>query len=314
MTGEDMIIERKHGKLDVSSSEAVIAAAHIGGYATLHCVGRDDCGNLTCYSSDGKEFIVPAEELSSEIKGKGQFTSEAYRCVGKDIRVKMITQGILSTASRKAIQEDTRKYIINELRPGEVMPCCVVATSVHGVFVDVGNGLVCLIGERRISCSTRKGKRMDFRAGDELTAVYHKNDDGRINLSLREVVGTWAESAAQFRAESVALGIVSGMCKDGIFIELAPNLQGLMDYPSGVELSVGAAVYVEIRTIDYNRCRVRLFYDYKANREAGRVKRPPASVWYRSRLPLGTTHLNYWEHLCKETKDGKVLRVSTRFE
>ena len=70
-------------------------------------------------------------------------------------------------------------------------------------------------------------------------------ESGRVSLSHRELLGTWEENAAMFSVGETVPGIVRSVEKYGIFVELAPNLAGLAEYKSGVEVGQTASVYIK---------------------------------------------------------------------
>lgn len=83
-------------------------------------------------------------------------------------------------------------------------------------------------------------------------------EDGRVILSYKELLGTWEENAKQFSVGEKAVGIVreTEKNKNGIFIELMPNLVGMAEYEEGLEY--GQKVDVYIKRIDYERKKVKV--------------------------------------------------------
>lgn len=83
-------------------------------------------------------------------------------------------------------------------------------------------------------------------------------EDGRIILSYKEMLGTWEENAKMFSVGMKTRGIVreTEKNKNGIFIELMPNLVGMAEYEEGLEY--GQRVDVYIKKIDYGRKKVKL--------------------------------------------------------
>ena len=60
-----------------------------------------------------------------------------------------------------------------------------------------------------------------------LCAIKNRDEQGRIVLTLRELLGTWSENAACFAAGETVVGIVRSVEDYGVFVEIAPNLAGL---------------------------------------------------------------------------------------
>ena len=86
----------------------------------------------------------------------------------------------------------------------------------------------------------------------------HQNRDvqGRIVLTLRELLGTWSENAACFAAGETVVGIVRSVEDYGVFIEIAPNLAGLAETDS--TLRPGQAVSVYIKNILPDKMKIKL--------------------------------------------------------
>ena len=70
--------------------------------------------------------------------------------------------------------------------------------------------------------------------------------------------GTWEENVENFKAGQKVQGIVreTEKNKNGIFIELTPNLVGMAEYRDGLEY--GKLVDVYIKRIDYDKKKVKL--------------------------------------------------------
>lgn len=82
--------------------------------------------------------------------------------------------------------------------------------------------------------------------------------EGRVILSYKELLGTWEENAKQFEVGQKVKGIIreTEKNKNGIFIELTPNLVGMAEYEEGLEY--GQKVDVYIKRIDYERRKVKV--------------------------------------------------------
>ena len=81
---------------------------------------------------------------------------------------------------------------------------------------------------------------------------------GKVNLSYKETLGTWEENAHNFEIGMKTKGIVreTEKNKNGIFIELAPNLVGMSEYKEG--LNYGEKIDVTIKKIDYDKKKIKL--------------------------------------------------------
>ena len=83
-------------------------------------------------------------------------------------------------------------------------------------------------------------------------------DTGKVILSYKDTLGSWEENAKKFMQGTKTKGIVreTEKNKNGIFIELTPNLVGMAEYEEG--LKYGQIVDVYIKKIDTQRQKVKL--------------------------------------------------------
>ena len=147
--------------------------------------------------------------------------------------------------SRRAAQEQAWARL-NTLPPNTVIDAVVTHLAPFGAFVDVGCGLSSMIGVENISVARISSPADRFHIGQRIHAVVTGVRDGHVQLSHRELLGTWSENAARFRAGETVAGIVRGVKDYGIFIELAPNLSGLAEYRPGLRAGDRVSVYIKI--------------------------------------------------------------------
>ena len=79
---------------------------------------------------------------------------------------------------------------------------------------------------------------------------------GRVQLSHKELLGTWSENASHFEAGETVTGIIRSVMDYGIFVELAPNLTGLAEPLEGFQ--TGDSVSVYIKSILPDRQKIKL--------------------------------------------------------
>ena len=133
---------------------------------------------------------------------------------------------------------------------------------------------------------------------DSLKRLVKSNEEnGRITLSHKELLGTWEQNAAHFTAGETVSGVVRSVEKYGIFVELAPNLAGLAEYVPGVAAGDTASVF--IKSVNPARLKIKLIL----------VDRfPPAEPDYAFQYP-DITHIDRWQY----SPDGCEKRVETVF-
>jgi len=87
---------------------------------------------------------------------------------------------------------------------------------------------------------------------------YIDREAGKISLSYKETLGTWEENVENFKEGMTVRGIVrdTEKNKNGVFIELTPNLVGMTEYTE--DLKYGQAVDVCIKKIVPEKKKVKL--------------------------------------------------------
>ena len=85
---------------------------------------------------------------------------------------------------------------------------------------------------------------------------------GRIFVSMRELLGTWEENAAQFKSGETVAGIIRSVEDYGIFVELSPNLAGLAEIREvsreKLKENIGRYAAVYIKSIIPERMKIKL--------------------------------------------------------
>ncbi len=148
--------------------------------------------------------------------------------------------------SRKQVQQECTQEYISFLKPGDIIDARVTHIESFGIFADIGAGISALMPIDSISVSRIPHPSARFRTGDEIKAVVRCIDEeNRITLSFKELLGTWEQNAADFSAGETVPGIIRSVEKYGIFVELKPNLAGLAEYVPDVKPGQHASVYVK---------------------------------------------------------------------
>lgn len=148
--------------------------------------------------------------------------------------------------SRRAAQEKCRDYILNVKTVGDIIDAKITHLENFGAFCDIGCGNVALLPIDAISVSRISHPKDRFQVGDRIRAIIKSIDgDKKITLSHKELLGTWAQNAADFSQGQTVSGIVRSIEDYGIFIELSANLAGLAEPKEGVYVGQSASVYIK---------------------------------------------------------------------
>lgn len=162
--------------------------------------------------------------------------------------------------SRKNVQEEALHWVKEELKPGTVVNGIVRNMRKFGAFVEIGGGVVGLLHIEDISISRIKSPEERFFIGQKINVMIKSidKDNNKIVLSYKELLGDWDENVKEYTEKTVVEGIVkeADKFKNGIFIELKPNLVGLAEYKEGVEY--GQKVNVYIKKIIKERKKIKL--------------------------------------------------------
>ena len=148
--------------------------------------------------------------------------------------------------SRRLAQQCCQEEFISRLRPGQVIDARVTHLEPFGAFCDIGCGIASLIPIDAISVSRIFHPSDRFCTGDDIRAVVKSVDEtGRVNLTHKELLGTWEENASLFAQGETVSGIIRTVEDYGAFVELTPNLAGLAEPREGVIAGQQASVYIK---------------------------------------------------------------------
>ncbi|MDR1467151.1 MAG: S1 RNA-binding domain-containing protein [Oscillospiraceae bacterium] len=173
----------------------------------------------------------------------------------------------LAILSRKAAQIICKKEYINNLVSGDVVKARITHLEPFGVFADIGCGVISLLPIDTISVSRIDHPKERFLIDMDIRAIVKSNENGRISLTHKELLGTWEENASFFSVGETVAGIIRSVEDYGAFVELSPNLAGLAEIKEGVKKGQQTSVY--IKNIIPERMKIKLIiidtfnYDYK---------------------------------------------------
>lgn len=148
--------------------------------------------------------------------------------------------------SRRVVQEECKKEYIGNFNVGDIIKGKITHLEHFGCFVDIGCGLIALLPIDAISVSRISHPKDRFQIGQNIFAVVKSIDDNnKICLSHKELLGNWEDNASKFKSGETVSGIVRSIENYGIFVELAPNLAGLAEIKEDVSIGQRASVYIK---------------------------------------------------------------------
>lgn len=200
--------------------------------------------------------IIPREEGAIGISDGTTRDIALISRVNKPICFKIISVGSSIVLSRRAAQEECFEKYINKFRCGDIIPAKITHMEQFGAFVDIGCGIPSLIPIDMISISRIAHPKDRFYVGQNIKGVIKSIDNGKITLSHKELLGSWAENAEKFSIGETVTGIVRSVESYGIFVELSPNLAGLAELKEGV--FAGNIVSVYVKAIIPEKMKIKL--------------------------------------------------------
>lgn len=206
---------------------------------------------------------IPREETALGVAEGATRDIAILSRVGKPVcftveSIQETADGPVITLSRRRAQSMAQGYLMARLKPGMVIPCTVTHLEPFGAFVDIGCGLVSMIGIEHISVSRIPHPACRFSVGQEIFAAVLGLEPslGRVQLTHRELLGTWEENAAALTPGMTVAGWVRGIKDYGAFIELSPNLSGLAEPRE--DLQEGDRVSVFLKAVLPERMKIKL--------------------------------------------------------
>ena len=193
--------------------------------------------------------------------------------------------------SRAAAQQRCKAEYLDHLGPGDVIPAAVTHIEPFGAFCDIGCGISALLPIDCLSVSRIASPADRVAVGQRIyCAIKSRDQQGRFVLTIRELLGTWAENAARFHVGETVVGIVRSVEEYGTFIEIAPNLAGLAE--ACPELTAGQAVSVYIKNILPEKMKIKLVI---VNRSLGQTIR------FGLRYTRTDGHIDRWVYSTPES-------------
>lgn len=288
---EGVIYETKQNKRSISSVPALRESFFEGRILEAKAVLCDGEHNLHV-DLGGINGIIPREECALGIAEGTTKDIAIVSRVNKPVVFKITDfkddENGVRTAflSRRAVQEECARDYIAKLTSGDIITAKVTHNEHFGSFCDIGCGISALLPIDSISVSRIPSPEARFAVNTQINAVVKSIDEnGRVTLSLKELLGTWEENAEHFKAGQTVGGIVRSVEKYGVFIELSPNLAGLAEYSENVRVGDSASVY--IKSVNPQKMKIKLAI---VDTFPSEPKHTPLKYYFDGE------HIDYWRY------------------
>ena len=246
----------------------------------------------------GERGIIERNEAAYDPMGDPVKDIAVITRVGKPVCFKVLcrdrdSKGEYYRLSRRDAQLECFGSYISDLIAGDIIDARVTHLEPFGAFVDIGCGIPSLMTVDSLSVSRISHPRDRVSAGMAIRCVVKSTDDEnrRILVSMRELLGTWEENASAFEIGQTVAGIVRSVETYGVFVELAPNLAGLAELRDDDlrVLTPGQSVAVYIKNIIPDRMKIKLVLVDSFGGETS----PRAPIYY---IDKKAEHISYWRY------------------
>ena len=153
-----------------------------------------------------------------------------------------------------------KQWITEDLQEGQIIPGIVRSMKPYGVFVEIAGGVVGLLHIEDISVGRIREPEERFSIGQKIKIMVKSinREQKQVVLTYKELLGTWEENVADIREGQILPGIIreKERNRNGVFIELKPNLVGLAEYQE--QLAYGTKVKVFVKKIQKEKKKIKL--------------------------------------------------------
>ena len=222
--------------------------------------------NLNMIGKVGKNIkaIIPRGEASSVVGDDGMVEEKFILnkkgkvlpvCIKEIIKNEDSVELIMS---KKILVLKVRKWMYMHLKPGVKLRGIVVGLKDYAAFVDVGGGVTGILKLQDMSESMLNNASDMFKLGQRIEVIVKKydRDTGRIELTYKELLGTFEDNVKDLKEGDIVEGVVRNRLKSGVFVEIKPNVVGIAEHVNGIETN--QKVLVSIRKINIEKKKIKL--------------------------------------------------------
>jgi small subunit ribosomal protein S1 len=225
-----------------------------------------------CKLEEGVEGLVHISEMSwtKRINHPSEVVTQSQRVRVKVLEINKDKQEI--SLGMKQVEENPWERVAEKYPPGAVVKGKVRNIANYGAFVEIEEGIDGLLHVSDLSWTKKIGHPSEMlKKGEDIEAVVLSVDQEkqRIALGLKQMTeDPWQTVIPdQYRAGQVVKGHVTKIANFGVFVELAPGLEGLLhiseiadqkvEKPEDI-LKVGQELEVKILRVDGDERKIGL--------------------------------------------------------
>ena len=251
-------------KREPMSLNYILQAIKDRGILEAQVVKCDSNNTLTLNLGNNITGIIELDELEYNYDGRKTKAVSAISKINKHIKFiplsveKQEDKSYIVKCSRKEAQKECFDNFIKKLTPGDIIDSYIIKVMKYGIFCDIGCGIVALLPTNNISVTHIVDADKTIWFNHRLKVVVEEiTEDYKIQLTHKELLGTWEEEASKFNEDDVVRGTVLSIEDYGVFIRISQNLSGLAEIPS-YSIEVGDTVSVRIVGIKPESMKIKM--------------------------------------------------------
>ena len=205
---EQQVIDMYVEKVDESLNMIGVVGSNIKAM-----IPRDEASSVV-----GEDGLVQEKHIINK-QGKVLHTCIKEIIVNNDNQIELIL-------SKKILELKVRRWMYMHLKPQMKLKGVVVSLTDYAAFVDVGGGVTGMLKLQDMSDTKIQSASDMFRVGQRIQVVVksYDRDTGRIELSYKELLGTFEENVKRLKEGDIVEGIIRNRIKTGVFVDLGHNL------------------------------------------------------------------------------------------
>jgi small subunit ribosomal protein S1 len=181
-------------------------------------------GGIKAFMPASQATLNPSKDLS-DLVGQ-EFPVKILEFDHAKHRV-LVSRRELLAAEKKRISAE----FFGSIKEGERRTGTITRLTDFGAFVDLGSGIEGLIHVSELSWQRVKSAKEILNEGDRVEVLITKVDPAaqKISLSLKQIQPhPWKEGISQFKEGEIYPGTVARLESFGVFVRLAPGIEGLI--------------------------------------------------------------------------------------
>jgi len=220
----------------------------------------------------GVEGLVHISEMSwtKRINHPSEVVTQGQNAQVKVLEINKDKQEI--SLGMKQVEENPWERVAEKYPPGSVVKGKVRNIANYGAFVEIEEGIDGLLHVSDLSWTKKVGHPSEvLKKGEDIEAVVLSVDQEkqRIALGLKQMTeDPWVDAIpSAYRPGQVVIGNVTKIANFGVFVELAPGLEGLLhiseisdqkvEKPEDI-LKIGQELQVKILRVDSDERKIGL--------------------------------------------------------